>query len=245
LHPVVTSSSQLAVSLSPFHLATRSVKNTVVSIKARNQGVILAVLVSVFLSACASSQKADLSSKHTFEPGPLKVHPGLLGMTVATAPEAVKPPEVAKPVVVAVAPAVEPSEPVTATDPALRPAGMGVSRDLTAHLRSERSFYFDLDKSDLKADYDPVLKAHARYLADNPSARVRLEGHADERGGREYNRLLGLKRAEIVRSALLQRGAPAKQVGVKSYGELKPKLKGRNEVSWAENRRTDVIYEAE
>lgn len=204
-------------------------------------GLSVALSCIVLLSGCAGTREKDLSSKHTFEPGPLKVHPGLLGMA-APAPAPVVVPPVAAVAQAAPAPAVTAAP---TPEPASAPSASGMSKDLTAHLRSERSFYFDLNKSELKADYDPVLKAHAQYLADNPGAKVRLEGHADERGSREYNRQLGLKRAETVRSALLERGAPEKQLAIKSYGELKPRLKGHDEESWAENRRADVIYESE
>ena len=87
------------------------------------------------------------------------------------------------------------------------------------------------------------MKAHARYLASNPKARVRIEGNADERGPVGYNSLLGLKRADNVRQSIIGYGAPEKQVLVKSLGESKPKLKGHDEESWAENRRADVVYE--
>lgn len=206
----------------------------------------VALLCSALLSACASTREADLTSKHDFQPGPLKVHPGLLGMKVETAPAPTAAlPASAKPAVVVPVAKVESAPAVAAPTPAAATTGMAVSKDLKAHLRAERSFYFDLDKSDLKAEYDPVLKAHASYLAEHPEAKVRIEGHADERGGREYNRQLGEKRAEIVRAELLVRGAPERQVGVKSYGEAKPRLKGHDEESWAENRRADVIYESE
>ncbi|MDD4880215.1 MAG: OmpA family protein [Gallionellaceae bacterium] len=200
--------------------------------------LMFAILCPVLLSACASTREfQSSSSQQEFQPGPLKVAPELYGRhplpAVAAEPSPTLPP------VVAAAPAVAP----VAAAPAS--ASLLTSKDLTAHLRSERSFYFDLDKSDLKADYDPVLKAHASYLAEHPEARVRIEGHADERGSLDYNRRLGLKRAKIVRAELLERGAPDAQVDVKSYGKTKPKLKGHDEESWAENRRADVIYESE
>ncbi len=72
-------------------------------------------------------------------------------------------------------------------------------------LRTQRSVYFDLNSADIKGDYDPALRAHARYLADHPNARVRIEGNADERGSADYNRRLGLKRAENVRASLVPR----------------------------------------
>ena len=112
-------------------------------------------------------------------------------------------------------------------------------------LRTQRSLYFDLNSADLKADFNPVLQAHARYLASHPNARVRIEGNADERGTMEHNKRLGLKRAEAVRQTLVDQGAPDKQVKVTTLGESRPKLKGHDEESWAENRRADIVYEKE
>ena len=110
---------------------------------------------------------------------------------------------------------------------------------------TQRSVYFDLNSADIKGDYDPALRAHARYLADHPNARVRIEGNADERGSAEYNRRLGLKRAENVRASLVAQGAGDKQVRIKSLGEARPKVVGHDEASWSENRRADVVYEVE
>ncbi len=176
------------------------------------------LLLSALLAGCAS--KGDIPpSKHISQSGPLKVHPGLLGQPV--------PSELQDPAMVAAAPAEAPIK--------MDPVG----------LRTQRSVYFDLNSADIKADYDPALRAHARYLADHPQAHVRVEGNADERGSIEYNRRLGLKRAESVRDTLLGHGAPAKQVTVKTLGEKQPRLTGHDEASWAENRRADVVYERE
>lgn len=112
-------------------------------------------------------------------------------------------------------------------------------------LRTKRSVYFDLDSAALKAEFNPVLQAHAHYLAAHPEARVRVEGNADERGSLDHNKRLGLKRADAVRQSLVEQGAGEKQVKVTSYGESRPKLKGHDEESWAENRRADVVYEKE
>ena len=112
-------------------------------------------------------------------------------------------------------------------------------------LRTQRSVYFDYNSSSVKAEFNPALQAHARYLAANPKSRVRIEGNADERGPAGYNNVLGLKRADHVRQSIVEFGASEKQVVVKSLGERKPKLNGHDEESWAENRRADIIYERE
>lgn len=176
------------------------------------------LLFSALLAACATSRE----SQHIAQDGALKVHPGLLGQPV---PAELAPVPVA---VVAPAPAAE--------------APIRLDQD---GLRTQRSVYFDYNSADLKADHDPTLRAHARYLAANPQARVSIEGHADERGSAGFNLRLGEQRATTVRNALLAHGAPGAQVKIKSLGEAQPKLKGQDEQSWAENRRADVIYEVE
>lgn len=103
-------------------------------------------------------------------------------------------------------------------------------------------FYFDFDKSVVKAAGFADLEKHAAYLVANTSASVRLEGHADERGTREYNMALGENRANAVARFLQVNGVSASQLEVISYGEEKPELTGHNEASWAENRRVEIKY---
>jgi len=105
-------------------------------------------------------------------------------------------------------------------------------------------FYFDFDQSSLKEDGKDALKAHAGYLAANPSARVVLEGHADERGTVEYNLALGERRAMTVRRFLMANGAKAGQLQVVSFGEERPAMVGHNDASWAKNRRVEVKYQS-
>lgn len=178
------------------------------------------LLLSTLLAACATSRDGQ-RSQHIAQDGPLKVHPGLLGQPV--------PAELA------------PTPATTAPTPVAE-APIRMDQD---GLRTQRSVYFDYNSADLKADYDPALRAHARYLLANPQARVRIEGNADERGSAGFNLRLGERRAATVRDTLIAHGAPGAQVKVKSLGESQPKLKGRDEASWAENRRADVIYEVE
>ncbi len=106
----------------------------------------------------------------------------------------------------------------------------------------DRSVYFELDKSAVLPQYNQVLSDHAQFLAENPAARLRLEGHADERGSREYNIGLGERRAQAVRRVLLIQGAAANQIMTVSYGEERPQDFGSNESSWAKNRRVELVY---
>jgi len=101
-------------------------------------------------------------------------------------------------------------------------------------------FYFDFDQSILKADARSALMIYAEVLKDNPT-NIRLEGHADERGSREYNMALGERRANAVRDFLVLQGVDAAYIETVSYGEERPAAMGSNESSWAENRRVEMI----
>ncbi|MES0873462.1 peptidoglycan-associated lipoprotein Pal [Sinimarinibacterium thermocellulolyticum] len=106
---------------------------------------------------------------------------------------------------------------------------------------STNLIYFDFDDTTIRPEYMGVIETYARYLQDNPSARVRLEGHADERGTREYNLGLGERRALSVESALVSRGVSREQISVVSYGEERPAVSGHDESAWAKNRRVQII----
>ncbi len=112
----------------------------------------------------------------------------------------------------------------------------------TGELLSRRIIYFDFDSAEIRADSQSIVGAHARYLADNPQARVRLEGHADERGSREYNIGLGERRAQSVRRALLLQGVTEAQLATVSYGEERPAVAGSDEGAYSQNRRVELIY---
>jgi len=107
---------------------------------------------------------------------------------------------------------------------------------------SRTIIYFDFDSDAIRPEYTEMLAAHANYLAANGDAAVRLEGHADERGSREYNIGLAERRAQAVRRALLLQGVGADQVSTVSYGEERPAVTGGDEEAWAMNRRVEVVY---
>lgn len=102
-------------------------------------------------------------------------------------------------------------------------------------------FYFDFDVAEFKAADRETLTYHARNLAANPNMRVRLEGHADERGTREYNLALGERRANGVLNYLIVNGASRSQIEVVSYGEERPAASGQSEQSYGRNRRVEVV----
>ena len=108
----------------------------------------------------------------------------------------------------------------------------------------QRVVYFDYDRSDIRGEAQQILSCHAKYLVDRPSAAVTLEGHADERGTREYNLGLGERRGNAVDSAIAAAGASPSQLNVVSYGEERPVCKEHNEGCWQKNRRVEIVYTA-
>jgi peptidoglycan-associated lipoprotein len=109
-------------------------------------------------------------------------------------------------------------------------------------LRQEQIIYFDFDKATVESKYADLLRAHAEFLVKNPSVKVLIEGHADERGTPEYNIALGEHRGQAVEKYLQSLGVSASQMSVVSYGEEKPMVKTRTEAAFAKNRRAVLVY---
>ncbi len=110
---------------------------------------------------------------------------------------------------------------------------------------SKRTVLFEFDSFVVKDEFKPMLDAHARYLRDNRSARMLLQGHADERGSREYNLALGQRRADAVRKYLTLVGASDVQIEAVSLGEEKPRCAESTEECHAQNRRVEILYVGE
>lgn len=107
---------------------------------------------------------------------------------------------------------------------------------------SKRVIYFAYDSDDVLPEYEPVMTAHAEYLASHPQQTAVLEGHADERGSSEYNIALSERRATSVERSLRLQGAAEGQLQIVSYGEEKPAVSGHEESSWQQNRRVEIVY---
>lgn len=105
---------------------------------------------------------------------------------------------------------------------------------------SQRVVYFDFDSFAIRDEFRPVIEGHARLLAGSPSRRLVIEGHTDERGGREYNLALGQKRAEAVLRSMTLLGATDNQLEAVSYGKERPAASGSDEAAWAKNRRAEL-----
>lgn len=173
----------------------------------------LALLAAAALAGCAS--KVDLNDKAPVE-SRTGVTPGTQGNTTTgtgtTSPTA--------------------NSRVTPVDTA--------NAALTAANRAGRVVYFDYDSFVLKDEFKPIVDAHARSLSSNRTQRLMIEGHTDERGGREYNLALGQKRAETVVRSLMLLGAREEQLEAVSYGKERPAVSGVDESSWAQNRRAEL-----
>ena len=126
-------------------------------------------------------------------------------------------------------------------------AGKGAKSDTDASDKSgpgnlKNTVYFDFDRFDIKPEFREAVLAHAAYLTKNPNATVKIEGHCDERGTREYNIALGDRRATAVRQLLKLQGVTDKQIATISFGEERPVALGHDEDSWWQNRRAVFAY---
>ena len=121
----------------------------------------------------------------------------------------------------------------------------GVSSDVfsdTSNPLSIRSIYFDFDNYSVREEYRPAVMAHAKFLQDNPDAKMLIQGNTDERGTREYNLVLGQRRSDAVREMLLMLGAKEEQIESVSLGEENPYSAAGGEAAYEQNRRADLLY---
>jgi peptidoglycan-associated lipoprotein len=107
---------------------------------------------------------------------------------------------------------------------------------------SQRVVYFEFDSSEVGTEDRAIISAHANYLANHADTSIILEGHADERGSREYNIALGERRAKGIQQLMLLQGVAQKQIQVISFGEERPVALGHEEESWSLNRRVEILY---
>jgi peptidoglycan-associated lipoprotein len=105
-----------------------------------------------------------------------------------------------------------------------------------------RLVYFDYDSYVIKPEFQSLIESHARFMKQNPARRMNIEGHTDERGGREYNLALGQRRSEAVRRALGLLGVADQQLEAVSFGKEKPAAQGAGESAWSQNRRAEIVY---
>lgn len=146
----------------------------------------------------------------------------------------------------AAAPAPTPAPSVTAPPPEAAPAVRTAPAAAAAQADSiadvAKLIYFDYDSSAIKSEFRSVIEVHARFLQANPARTVTIAGHADERGGTEYNLALGQRRADALRQMLVLLGVKNTQIETISYGKEKPAVRGSNEAAWSKNRRDEIVY---
>jgi peptidoglycan-associated lipoprotein len=107
---------------------------------------------------------------------------------------------------------------------------------------SIRVIYFEYNSNEISSEYRSAIEAHSAYLSQNLTTSITLEGHADERGSREYNLALGESRAQKVKQQMLLLGVSSSQIRLVSYGEERPAIDGHDEASWQQNRRVEILY---
>ncbi len=113
------------------------------------------------------------------------------------------------------------------------------------NILSKRNIYFDYDSDAVKAEYRPLVEAHAKYLLAHADAKMVVQGNTDERGTREYNLALGQRRSVAVKKALNLLGVQDKQIETVSYGEEKAAVNCADDACFAQNRRADIVYEGD
>jgi len=117
----------------------------------------------------------------------------------------------------------------------------GSQEDLVANVGDR--VLFDTDRSNIRADQRPVLERQAAWMQQHSSVRVQVEGHADERGTREYNLALGQRRANSARDVLIAGGVAGGRIATISYGKDRPVALGSDEAAWAQNRRAVTVVQ--
>ena len=181
-------------------------------------------LIAVFVAAAAAAFIAGCATSPTDEQSPAGV-------------EERKPTAGATPVE---------TKPIARVDVTGKPSGtpFAALKDPN-NILSKRSIYYDLDKFDVKDEYRSLVAAHAKFLRENPTAKMLIQGNTDERGSREYNVGLGQRRSDGVKRVLTLLGVKGDQVESVSLGEEKPRSEGHNEEAWSQNRRSDMLYNGE
>jgi peptidoglycan-associated lipoprotein len=147
------------------------------------------------------------------------------------------------------APTTLPPEPVqtprpdTQPTPTVQPTGptVGTQQHFAAAVGSSTTIYFDTDRYNVDTQDAAALQAQAQYFARYPQITFTIEGHADERGTREYNIALGEKRATAAKAYLVSLGVDANRISVVSYGKEQPIALASNEAAWAQNRRAASV----
>jgi peptidoglycan-associated lipoprotein len=195
-------------------------------LSARWTGVAAAALSAALLAGCASSTKLSDTPVESRSPTPVAAAGPSTSSTAATT--------------AATAPAAQSSVATVSAGSGAAAGAAGAAGAALLAWPATRVVYFDYDSFALRDDAKPVVDGHARVLAGNRGRKLTVEGHTDERGGREYNLALGQKRAESVAKTLVLLGAGESQVEAVSFGKERPAASGSDESAWAKNRRAEL-----
>jgi len=147
----------------------------------------------------------------------------------------------------AVVPLVEPTKPIIVPDINKSQVNLPVVNELKdpKNVLSKRAIYFEFDSNLIKEEFNPLISAHAEYLKKHADAHMTIQGNTDEKGSTEYNLALGQRRADAVKKVMTLMGTEASRIETISFGEEKPRNPGKNEESYKENRRADIVYKGE
>jgi peptidoglycan-associated lipoprotein len=182
----------------------------------------IAAILAIFVSSCASTQEEIINEDGAPEDGQSQTETGIISDGSSSGADAT-------------------GLDGTALDDGMALGAVEMLQKDEGAL-SNRTIYFEFDSAKLTSESIEILETHGNFVAGNGEVSVRLEGHADERGSREYNIALGDRRAQSVRRVLLFQGASSDQVETVSYGEEQPVMSGHDEESWGKNRRVEMIY---
>ena len=195
----------------------------------------LALAAAVALAGCASGTKLDEGNLAGVETRNPLLNPAESGVALAS-----RTPEGAA-AAAALAQSQSRVTPVDSASAGASTSAVSASAEAAAAaVARQRVVYFDFDSFVIKDDYKPMIEAHARTLQLASEKRLVIEGHTDERGGREYNLALGQKRAEAVLRSLALLGVPEMRLEAVSFGQERPAVQGSGESAWAQNRRAEL-----
>ena len=135
----------------------------------------------------------------------------------------------------------EPGPATTTTEPTLQGPVPGSQADFLATTRGQETIYFDTDRYDIDSEDGAALRTQAQWLGRYPGKRATIEGHADERGTREYNLALGERRANAAKNFLMSQGIDGGRLNSLSFGKERPQALGSDEASWSRNRRAVTV----
>ncbi len=200
-----------------------------------------AIVLIGLLAATGCARRTQTTTSPELAPTPAPV----AAATPAPTPEAAPAPVASAPTPAPVAPAPMSPAPTPAPVVVAPTPAPPAPAPVTERRARLDTVYFDFDKADLRADARATLEANAEWLRRNPSARVQVEGHCDERGSVQYNLALGERRAESAKRYLQSLGVSGARVSTISYGEERPVDPGHGEDAWARNRRAEFVVTAQ